>query len=106
MGLTAASFVSADGNYAKVKFEVVDGSLEITKRKVTLWSEDGHKNYDGSTLQRQTNIRVDGTKDVYDNDKDTATQKTFEGDGFVEGEGVNNKNVKWFDENNIAPRLL
>lgn len=42
MGLTAASFVSADGNYAKVKFEVVDGSLEITKRKVTLWSEDGH----------------------------------------------------------------
>ena len=103
MGLTAASFVSADGNYAKVKFEVVDGSLEITKRKVTLWSEDGHKNYDGSTLQRQANIRVDGTKDVYDNDKDTATQKTFEGDGFVEGEGVNNKNVKWFDENNIAP---
>ena len=103
MGLTAASFVSADGNYAKVKFEVVDGSLEITKRKVTLWSEDGHKNYDGRTLQRQTNIRVDGTKDVYDNDKDTATQKTFEGDGFVEGEGVNNKNVKWFDESNIAP---
>lgn len=103
MGLTAASFVSADGNYAKVKFEVVDGSLEITKRKVTLWSEDGHKNYDGSTLQRQTNIRVDGTKDVYDNDKDITTQKTFEGDGFVEGEGVNNKNVKWFDENNIAP---
>ena len=80
MGLTAASFVSADGNYAKVKFEVVDGSLEITKRKVTLWSEDGHKNYDGSTLQRQTNIRVDGTKDVYDNDKDTTIQKTFEGD--------------------------
>ena len=103
MGLTAASFVSADGNYAKVKFEVVDGSLEITKRKVTLWSEDGHKNYDGSTLQRQTDIRVDGTKDVYDNDKDTTTQKTFEGDGFVEGEGVNNKNVIWFDENNIAP---
>ena len=103
MELTAASFVSADGNYAKVKFEIVDGSLEITKRKVTLWSEDGHKNYDGSTLQRQANIRVDGTKDVYDNDKDTTTQKTFEGDGFVEGEGVNNKNVKWFDENNIAP---
>ena len=103
MGLTAASFVSADGNYAKVKFEVVDGSLEITKRKVTLWSEDGHKNYDGRTLQRQTNICVDGMKDVYDNDKDTTTQKTFEGDGFVEGEGVNNKNVKWFDENNIAP---
>ena len=103
MGLTAASFVSADGNYAKVKFEVVDGKLEITKRKVTLWSEDGHKNYDGRTLQRQTDIRVDGTKDVYDNDKDTTTQKTFEGDGFVEGEGVNNKNATWFDENNIAP---
>ena len=103
MGLTAASFVSADGNYAKVKFEVVDGKLEIIKRKVTLWSEDGHKNYDGRTLQRQTDIRVDGTKDVCDNDKDTTTQKTFEGDGFVEGEGVNNKNVTWFDENNIAP---
>ena len=103
MELTAANFVSSDGNYAKVKFEVVDGSLEITKRKVTLWSEDGHKNYDGKTLQRQTDIRVDGTKDVYNNDKDTTTQKTFEGDGFAEGEGVNNKNVKWFDENNIAP---
>ncbi len=103
MGLTAASFVSSDGNYAKVRFEVVDGSLEITKRKVTLWSEDGHKNYDGRALQRQTDIRVDGTKDVYDNDKDTTTQKTFKGDGFVEGEGVNNKNVRWFDENNIAP---
>ena len=103
MGLTAADFVSSDGNYAKVKFEVVDGLLEITKRKATLWSEDGHKNYDGKTLQRQTDIRVDGTKDVYDNDKDTTTQKTFEGDGFVEGEGVNNKNVKWFDEDNIAP---
>ena len=101
MGLTAADFVSSDGNYAKVKFEVVDGLLEITKRKVTLWSEDGHKNYDGKTLQRQTDIRVDGTKDVYDNDKDTTTQKTFEGDGFVEGEGVNNKNVKWFDEDNM-----
>ena len=103
MGLTAASFVSSDGNYAKVRFEVVDGSLEITKRKVTLWSEDGHKNYDGKTLQRQTDIRVDGTKDVYNNDKNITTRKTFEGDGFVEGEGVNNKNVKWFDENNIAP---
>ena len=103
MGLAAASFVSTDGNYAKVKFEVVDGSLEITKRKVTLWSEDGHQNYDGRTLQRQTDIRVDGTKDVYDNDKDTTTQKTFDGDGFAEGEGVDNKNITWFDENNIAP---
>ncbi len=103
MGLTAADFASSDGNYAKVRFEVVDGKLEITKRKVTLWSEDGHKNYDGSALQRRTDIHVDGTKDVYDNDKDTTTQKTFVGDGFVEGEGVNNKNVKWFDENNIAP---
>ena len=103
MGLTAADFVSSDGNYAKVRFEVVDGSLEITKRKVTLWSEDGHKNYDGSALQRRTDIHVDGTKDVYGSDKDTTTQKTFVGDGFVEGEGVNNKNVKWFDENNIAP---
>ena len=103
MGLTAADFASSDGNYAKVRFEVADGKLEITKRKVTLWSEDGHKNYDGSALQRRTDIHVDGTKDVYDNDKDTTTQKTFVGDGFVEGEGVNNKNVKWFDENNIAP---
>lgn len=55
MGLTAASFVSADGNYAKVKFEVVDGSLEIKggdldADKVVWDVHDVQKVYDGTPL--------------------------------------------------------
>ncbi len=113
MNLSASQFSYTGKNYdpAKVTFELVsDGSLTIAKRKVTLWSEDGHKNYDGAALTRRTDVRVDGTKEVYNNQTDTSTEKTFEGDGFVDGEGVEGKTkTTWYnqngesDETNIAP---
>ncbi len=113
MNLSASQFSYTGKNYdpAKVAFELVsDGSLTIAKRKVTLWSEDGHKNYDGAALTRRTDVRVDGTKEVYNNQTDTSTEKTFEGDGFVDGEGVEGKTkTTWYnqngesDETNIAP---
>ncbi len=113
MKLTESSFTLSEAaakNYANVTFEVTDGVLTIAKRKVTLWSEDGHKNYDGQALQRRTDVRVDGTKNVYNNETDKESKKTFDGDGFVEGEGILGKTkTSWFnqngasDENNIAP---
>ena len=48
--------------------ESVDGTLEVTKRTVTLTSADGEKVYDGNPL---TNSNV-----------------TVGGDGFAEGEGA------------------
>lgn len=72
-------------NYTNVKFKVTDGELNIGKRQVTLESEDGHKNYDGKTLQRRTNLTVSG-------------------DGFVGNDGVLAKDkLTWYDENNILP---
>ena len=72
-------------NYTNVKFKVTDGELNIGKRQVTLESESGHKNYDGKTLQRRTNLKVSG-------------------DGFVGNDGVLAKDkLTWYDENNILP---
>ena len=72
-------------NYTKINFKVTDGELNIAKRQVTLESEDGHKNYDGKTLQRRTNLKVSG-------------------DGFVGNDGVLAKEkLTWYDENNILP---
>ena len=72
-------------NYTNVKFVVTDGELKIDKRAVTLTSEDGHKNYDGKTLWRRTNLKVGG-------------------DGFVGNDGVLAKDkLTWYDENNILP---
>ena len=72
-------------NYTKINFKVTDGELNIGKRQVTLESEKGHKNYDGKTLQRRTNLKVSG-------------------DGFVGNDGVLAKEkLTWYDENNILP---
>ena len=72
-------------NYTKINFKVTDGELNIGKRQVTLESEKGHKNYDGKTLQRRTNLNVSG-------------------DGFVGNDGVLAKEkLTWYDENNILP---
>ena len=88
MGLKDTQFsLSGDAakNYTNVKFEVADGKLTIGKRQVTLESERGHKNYDGKTLQRRTNLKVSG-------------------DGFVGSDGVLAKEkLTWYDENNILP---
>ena len=91
MGLAETQFSlkgDAAKNYVNVKFRVErDGVLTIGKRTVILTSEDGHKNYDGKTLQRRTDIG-----------------KTVGGDGFVGEDGVLAEDkLTWYDEDNILP---
>ena len=91
MGLAETQFSlkgDAAKNYVNVKFRVErDGVLTIGKRTVILTSEGGHKNYDGKTLQRRTDI-----------------DKKVGGDGFVGEDGVLAKDkLTWHDENNILP---
>ena len=91
MGLAETQFSlkgDAAKNYVNVKFRVErDGVLAIGKRTVILTSEGGHKNYDGKTLQRRTDI-----------------SKNVGGDGFVGEDGVLAKDkLTWYDENNILP---
>jgi hypothetical protein len=68
MALTAADFTNNSANFTNVEFVIVDGTLEITKRQVTLTSATDSKVYDGNPL---TNGEV-----------------TVSGDGFAAGEGA------------------
>ena len=68
MGLKAEQFTNTNTNFTNVEFDVTDGSLEITKRNVTLTSATDSKVYDGQPL---TNDEV-----------------TVDGDGFAYGEGA------------------
>ncbi len=91
MGLAETQFSlkgDAAKNYVNVKFRIErDGVLTIGKRTVILKSQDGHKNYDGKTLQRRTNIG-----------------ESVGGDGFVGKDGVLAKDkLTWYDEDNILP---
>ena len=83
MGLVAEDFACSNANYGNVTFKIEqDGKLTITKRKVTLTSDSGDKNYDGKTITRRG--------------------VTVGGDGFVEGENVS-QNYTWYDSENILP---
>lgn len=66
MGLKDTDFANKNGNFSNVTFIVTDGSLTINKRTVTLKSEGGSKEYDGTPL--------------------TKPDVTVGGDGFVAGE--------------------
>jgi F0F1-type ATP synthase epsilon subunit len=68
MELKPEDFTNNNTNFANVKFVIVDGTLEITKRQVTLTSATASKIYDGTAL----------TKD----------EVTVGGDGFATGEGA------------------
>ena len=68
MELKPEDFTNISKNFSNVEFVIVDGTLEIAKRTVTLTSADDKKVYDGTAL---TNDEV-----------------TVSGDGFVEGEGA------------------
>ena len=68
MELKPEDFVNKNESFSNVKFMIVDGTLEIAKRTVTLTSADDEKVYDGKAL---TNDKI-----------------TEGGDGFVEGEGA------------------
>ena len=71
MKLKAEDFENISANFSEVEFVIVDGTLEITKRTVTLTSADGEKVYDGTALT-----------------KNAQTDVTVGGDGFAEGEGA------------------
>jgi F0F1-type ATP synthase epsilon subunit len=68
MELKPEDFTNNNTNFTNVKFVIVDGTLEITKRQVTLTSATDSKVYDGTAL----------TKD----------EVTVGGDGFATGEGA------------------
>ena len=68
MNLKASDFKNTNKNFDNVKFVIVDGTLTIEKRKVTMTSGDAGKTYDGTAL---TNKTVNES-----------------GDGFAEGEGA------------------
>ena len=68
MELKAADFTNISKNFSNVEFVIVDGTLVITKRAVTLTSATAAKTYDGTALQAET--------------------VTVSGDGFVDGEGA------------------
>ena len=68
MELMAEDFNNISDNFTNVEFVIVDGTLEISKRTVTLTSADDEKVYDGTEL---TNDEI-----------------TVGGDGFAEGEGA------------------
>ena len=68
MFLKPADFKNTSENITNVEFVIVDGTLEISKRTVTLTSADDEKVYDGKPL---TNDEV-----------------TVGGDGFATGEGA------------------
>ncbi|MBQ3411504.1 MAG: LPXTG cell wall anchor domain-containing protein, partial [Oscillospiraceae bacterium] len=66
MGLKPEDFTNNSANFTNVVFVIIDGSLEISKREVTLTSEGGEKPYDGTAL--------------------TKPEVKVSGDGFVGGE--------------------
>ena len=68
MELKASDFANTNANFSKVKFVIVDGTLTISKREVTLTSATDSKVYDGTALTNDT--------------------VTVSGDGFAEGEGA------------------
>ena len=66
MELKPADFANISKNFANVEFVIVDGTLEIAKRSVTLTSATDEKVYDGTAL----------------------TNSTVTAEGFVDGEGA------------------
>ena len=68
MELKPENFANNNTNFAEVKFVIVDGKLEISKRSVKLTSASDEKVYDGKPLMNET-VEVGG-------------------DGFADGEGA------------------
>ena len=71
MELKASDFANTNADFSKVKFVIVDGTLTISKREVTLTSATDSKEYDGTALTNDT--------------------VTVSGDGFVKGQGATYK---------------
>ena len=73
MELKPADFTNNNKNFTNVKFQIVDGTLEISKRAVTLTSADDKKVYDGTAL---TNDKVTVGGDGFANDEGAAYDVT------------------------------
>ena len=73
MKLKPEDFANTNENFDKVTFVIVDGTLEIQKRSVTLTSATASKVYDGTALTNET--------------------VSVSGEGFAEGEGIKKYNV-------------
>ena len=72
MELKAGDFKNISKNFTNVEFVIVDGTLEIAKRTVTLTSGTATKQYDRTALTKE--------------------EVTVSGDGFAEGEGATYSN--------------
>ncbi len=68
MELEPGNFTNTNANFTNVTFVIVDGTLKIAKRQVTLTSADDSKVYDGTALTNDT--------------------VTVGGDGWADGEGA------------------
>ena len=68
MNVKAADFKNTNANFDKVTFVIIDGTLTIEKRNVTMTSANASKQYDGRAL--------------------TSNKVTVSGDGFAKGEGA------------------
>ena len=68
MGMTVADFKNVSKNFTNIRLIVIDGSLVIEKRKVTLTSASDEKEYDGTALTKNKVVVTE--------------------DGFVTGEGA------------------
>ena len=72
MQLASSNFTNISANFADVEFVIVDGTLTINPRPVTLTSATASKQYDGTPLTAE-NVTV---------------SEATETSGFVDGEGV------------------
>ena len=68
MNVKAADFENTNANFDKVTFVIIDGTLTIEKRNVTMTSANASKQYDGNAL--------------------TSKKVTVSGEGFAKGEGA------------------
>ena len=72
MQLASSNFTNISANFADVEFVIVDGTLTINPRPVTLTSATASKQYDGTPLTAET----------------VTVSEATETSGFVDGEGV------------------
>ncbi len=70
MGLKASDFTNTNTNFENVTFVIVDGTLTITQKPITLSTDTQSWEYDGEEHSAPT---VSGTEGFYDRDGITAT---------------------------------
>jgi uncharacterized repeat protein (TIGR02543 family) len=99
MELKPEDFQNTNNNYSKVTFVIVDGTLTISKRNVTLTSASDEKVYDGNALTNGT-VTAEGfvegqgaTYDVTGSQKDVGESKNTFSYTLNEGTNADNYNI-------------